>query len=104
MTMRCKMLLTALLTLCAVSAYAQFKASLQGTVQDAKGGIVAGAKVTVTNQGTGVIRDTVTSGEDFYRINELPPGRYTVSVEGAGFKASVSKDVEVKAESREAST
>jgi hypothetical protein len=98
MIMRCKLLLTALLTLCAVSTYAQFKASLQGTVQDARGGIVAGAKVAVTNQGTGVTRDTITSAEGFYRISELPPGKYTVTVEEAGFKASVSKDVEVKAE------
>src|SRR6266849_1180841 len=96
--MRLKALLAILLSLCAVSAYAQFKASLQGTVLDPKGGVVSGAKVTVTNQDTGAARDTAASAEGFYRISELPPGRYTVAVEAAGFKKVTSKDVEVKAE------
>src|SRR5712664_906201 len=95
--------LRALLTLACVAlfaaaAHAQFKASIQGTVQDAKGGIVAGAKVTVTNQGTGAIRETTASDQGFYRINELPPGSYTVTVEASGFKQAISKDIVVEAE------
>ncbi len=82
----------------AAAAQAQFKASIQGTVLDSKGGVVGGAKVTVTNQDTGVVRDTVASAEGFYRVSELPPGKYTVSVEAAGFKVSLSKDVVVEAE------
>jgi outer membrane receptor protein involved in Fe transport len=96
--MRFKVLLAVLFSLFAVSAHAQFKASLQGTVQDAKGGVVSGAKVTVTNQDTGAVRETTASDQGFYRISELPPGRYTVTVEAAGFKTSISKGVEVKAE------
>src|SRR5258708_10882144 len=96
--MRLKALLAILLSLCAVSAYAQFKASLQGTVLDPKGGVVSGAKVTVTNQDTGAARDTAASAEGFYRISELPPGKYTVTVEAAAFKKVTSKNVEVKAE------
>src|SRR2546421_1394836 len=82
----------------AVAAHAQFKASIQGTVMDPQGTAVPGAKVTVTNEDTGIARDTVTSDQGFYRISELPPGKYTVSVEGAGFKTSVSKGVVVEAE------
>src|SRR5437016_2904047 len=82
----------------AVSVCAQFKASIQGTVLDSKGGAVAGAKVTVTNQANGAMRDTATSEEGFYRIGELPPGNYIVTVEAAGFKKSTSKDVEVQGE------
>ena len=96
--MRLKSLLAVLLSLFAVSAYAQFKASVQGTVMDPQGTAVPGAKVTVTNQDTGVVRDTVASAEGFYRISELPPGKYTVTVEAAGFKKSTSKDVGVEAE------
>jgi hypothetical protein len=59
---------------------------------------VAGAKITITDQSTGVSRETVTSDQGFYRVAELPPGLYTVSVTATGFKNSVSKDVEVKAE------
>jgi Carboxypeptidase regulatory-like domain/TonB dependent receptor len=80
------------------SARAQFKASLQGTVMDAGQAAVAGAKVTITNQGTGATREAETSDQGFYRISELPPGRYTIAVEATGFKNSVNKDVEVKAE------
>jgi len=96
--MRRSLLLSLLLSLCALSAYAQFKASIQGTIMDSKGGAVAGAKVTVTNQGTGVTRDTVASDEGFYRVTELPPGNYTITVEAAGFKKSVSNSIAVQAE------
>src|SRR5229473_2375222 len=94
--MRRSLLLSLLLSLCALSAYAQFKASIQGTVMDSKGG--AGAKVTVTNEGTGVSRDAVTSDEGFYRVAELPPGNYTVTVDASSFKKSVSNGVIVQAE------
>src|SRR5467141_2192013 len=82
----------------ALSARAQFKASIQGTVMDSNGGVVSGAKVTVTNQATGVSRDTVTSDQGFYRIGELPPGTYDLAVEAAGFKQSLSKNIVVEAE------
>ena len=96
--MRSKFVLFVLLCLCAVPTYAQFKASMQGTVLDPQGNAVAAANVTITDQATGVTRKTTTSDQGFYRISELPPGRYTVSIEATGFRMSVSKDVEVKAE------
>jgi hypothetical protein len=96
--MRYRFLSVLLLFLCTAYTYAQFKASIQGTVVDPQGGAVADAQVTLINQGTGISRSTVTSDQGFYRISELPPGRYTVRVEATGFKSSISKDVEVKAE------
>jgi outer membrane receptor protein involved in Fe transport len=96
--MRFKFLLMLLVSLCAVSTYAQFKASLQGTVTDAQGSAVAAAKVTVTDQATGVSHETFTSEQGFYRVSELAPGKYTVTVEVTGFKRSVSKDISVEAE------
>src|SRR5467141_1379485 len=82
----------------AAAAQAQFKASIQGTVLDSKGGVLGDRRVTVTNKDTCVVRDTVASAEGFYRVSELPTGKYTVSVEAAGFKISLSKDVVVEAE------
>src|SRR2546425_3317398 len=82
----------------AAEAQAQFKASIQGTILDPNGGAVASAKVTVTNEATGVTRDTVTSAEGFYRVSELPPGTYTVTVEASGFKQATSKGIVVEAE------
>src|ERR1700730_5810655 len=84
--------------LLAAAAHAQFHATIQGTVMDSKGGAIAGAKVTAANSATGATRETVTSPEGFYRISDLPPGTYTVSVEAAGFKKSNSNSVEVQAE------
>src|SRR5258708_38729966 len=84
--MRLKVMLLTLLSLFASSAYAQFKASLQGTVLDGNGGVVSGAKVTVSNQDTGATRNTVASSTGFFRVSELPPGKYTVIVESAGVK------------------
>src|SRR4051812_2562263 len=86
------------LSLFAISTQAQFKASIQGTVTDPQGNAVTAARVTLTDQATGVSRDTVTNDQGFYRINELPPSNYTVTVEVTGFKKSVSQDVPVQAE------
>ncbi|HET7106235.1 MAG TPA: TonB-dependent receptor [Candidatus Acidoferrum sp.] len=82
----------------AVCANAQFKASIQGTVMDPKGGVVAGAKITVTNPDTGIVYEAVASGVGYYRVSELPPGNYTVTVEAPGFKKFISQGVAVQAE------
>src|ERR1051326_6341889 len=95
--MRYKLLLL-LLCLSAVPSYAQFKASIQGTVTDAQGNAVVGAKVTVTNLATAISRDIVTNDQGFYRVPELAPGTYSVTVEASGFKKSFSQDVLVQAE------
>src|SRR5437867_6267151 len=90
--------LAVLLSFFAVSALAQFRASIQGTVTDPQGNAVAAARVTLTDQATGINRETVTNDQGFYRINELPPSNYTVTVEVTGFKKSVSQDILVQAE------
>jgi len=96
--MRLKVLLAVLLSICAIPTFAQFKASLQGTLMDSRGGAIVGAKVTITNQDTGVVRETMTNDQGFYRVTELPPGNYTVAVEAPGFKQSISRDISVEAE------
>src|SRR5260370_7964480 len=87
--MRLKALLAALLSLFAVSTYAQFGASIQGTVVDKSGGVVAGATVTVTNQDTGAIKTSVTGDTGFYRASALVPGNHTITVEAGGFNKEV---------------
>src|ERR1700724_4193501 len=86
------------LSVCVASSFAQFKASLQGTVMDAGQAAIAGAKVTVTNEASGATRETETSDQGFYRVSELPPGKYTVKGNSTGFKESTSTGIEVKAE------
>lgn len=61
--------------------------TIQGTILDAKGASVAGAKVTITSKATGVkIAPEVTSNGT-YNSGPLVPGEYVVRVEAAGFKA-----------------
>jgi hypothetical protein len=59
---------------------------------------VTGAKISVKNEATGLIRETVTSAEGFYRVTELPPGAYTVTIDAQGFKTLISRGVDVNAE------
>jgi Carboxypeptidase regulatory-like domain/TonB dependent receptor len=92
-------LMLSLAFLLAAPALAQYGASLEGTVTDKTGAVVAGATVTVTNQATGVSRATVTGDAGFYRLTGLPPGQYRVDVDAAGFRKETTPDVDVSAES-----
>lgn len=67
------LLLCAILCFLTSSVLAQYGASLEGTVTDKSGAVVPGAKVTITDEATGVSRNTVTGGSGFYRIAGLPP-------------------------------
>jgi hypothetical protein len=96
--MRYKLLIALLICVCAVPVFAQNTASISGTVLDPKGAPIAQAKVTGTEQATGVSHDTVTSDVGFYRIGGLPPGLYTITVVSPSFKQSVAKDILVQAE------
>jgi hypothetical protein len=63
--------------------------SILGTVTDATGAVIPGAKVTVTNTATGVPFRTVTSSAGDYLAPALQVGSYTVSAESKGFQKSV---------------
>ena len=81
-----------------LSARAQFRAGVQGTVTDTSGAIVPGATVTLTSKETGKSQQVTTSDDGFYRFDQLPPGAYTLTAEKAGFKKQVLENVVVNAE------
>jgi hypothetical protein len=60
---------------------------ITGTVSDPQGAVVAGATVTVTNNDTGAIRTSQTTGEGTYLVPSLQPGNYDVKIESSGFAA-----------------
>ncbi|HYW48483.1 MAG TPA: TonB-dependent receptor [Bryobacteraceae bacterium] len=92
--------LLALALVCAGMAYSQaVNATLLGTVTDATGAVVPNAKVTLTEQNTGVSHTAQTNDSGNFTFPDLPPGRYTVSAESQGFKKEVRKDVEVVVDS-----
>ena len=92
------LLISTVLIFVSSSALAQYGASLEGTVTDKSGAVISGAKVTITNQATGVSRSTVASDAGFYRIPALTPGYYRVDVEAPSFKKETTADVQVSAE------
>ena len=68
---------------------------IRGTVTDASGGAVAGAKITLISTATNISR-TVTSGSTGdYLFLEVPVGAYVVEVDSTGFKKFVRKDIVV---------
>lgn len=60
--------------------------TIQGTVQDQTGGIIAGATVTVIDVARGVTRALVTDGAGEYVATSLTPGTYTVRAGAKGFR------------------
>ena len=64
-------------------------ADIQGFVRDSTGAVVANATVTVRNPGTNLSRTTTSNDEGNYRIVNLPPGDYEITVEASNFKKAV---------------
>ena len=62
---------------------------IAGTVFDATGAVVAGAKVTVTNTGTRIAHQAITHEDGTYAVAPLPIGRYEVAAESTGFSRTV---------------
>ena len=86
----------AFFVLAASSLLAQtFRGTVLGTVTDASGAVVAGAKVAVRNVNTGQERTTETTADGSYSVPELPIGTYTVTITQSGFQTSVTNGVVV---------
>jgi hypothetical protein len=66
---------------------------ITGTVRDATGAVMSGVKVVVTNQQTGLTRETKTGSNGDYVIPLLPVGVYSVTGEQTGFKTAIHTDV-----------
>ena len=64
-------------------------ADLQGSVKDSSGAVVPNATVTARNPGTNISRSATTNDAGYYRVVNLPPGDYEVTVEAANFKKAV---------------
>ncbi|HKZ00621.1 MAG TPA: TonB-dependent receptor, partial [Pyrinomonadaceae bacterium] len=82
----------------AITASAQFKASVQGTVTDSTGATIADATVSLVSRETGQTQKTTTNETGFYRFSALAPGRYTATAERDGFMKQTFENVEVSAE------
>jgi len=67
--------------------------TITGTVTDATGGVVGGAKVSLTEKGTGSRLEATTDASGTYVRTLLKPGLYTIEVKASGFKTGVQRDI-----------
>src|SRR6476620_7660684 len=70
--------------------------AISGTVVDASGAAVAGANVTVRNNGTNLEQTAVTDDTGYYRVAKLQPALYTVRVEASGMAPFTAESVLVQ--------
>src|SRR5215470_2608480 len=71
--------------------------TLLGTVTDTSGAVLSGAKVTVSNLGTALKRESTTDADGEYHVAGLPYGTYSVRIEKEGFQTEIRQGVELLA-------
>lgn len=67
---------------------------VSGTVKDPAGAVVPDARLTLTNEATGVAQRTRASASGTYVFTSVLPGVYTLQAEATGFKTYVAKGIE----------
>src|SRR5438045_9066495 len=85
-------LLAALVFFTATASAQTATAQITGTARDASGAVMSGVKVVVTNQQTGLTRETKSGTNGDYVIPLLPVGVYIVTGEQTGFKTAIRSD------------
>ena len=70
--------------------------AIGGTVFDPAGAVVPNAKVVVHNNGTNAEQTTQTDSSGYYRVRELQPANYTVTVSSSGFSPYKADNVIVR--------
>jgi Carboxypeptidase regulatory-like domain/TonB dependent receptor len=69
--------------------------TILGNILDSSGAAIANAQITITNQDTGVVRESASTGDGIYNVPSLLPGKYTVEAKAPGFTPTGVKDVVV---------
>lgn len=70
--------------------------TIQGQVEDTSGAVIVGAKVTMTNLGTGISRSADTNAAGLYSFPLVQVGNYEVKVEIQGFKTETARNIRVE--------
>ena len=74
--------------------------AISGTVKDSSGGVVPGAKVTLTNEDTGQQLSTTSGSTGEYVFAPIRIGHYSVSAELQGFRRVQQNNVTVDVQQR----
>ena len=71
---------------------------ITGVVTDPQGSVLAGAKVSILGNETGLKRDQVSGANGYYNFVNLPIGHYTITVSSDGFQTQVFPGISVQAD------
>lgn len=69
--------------------------TIEGTIKDAQGSVVAGAQVGVKAAVLGIERNATSDADGFYRITALPAGNYTLTISHTGFATRTFDNIEL---------
>ncbi len=86
------------LVLLAAPTFAQFRASIQGTVTDTQGGAIPNATLTLTDTDTNHTLTATSNGAGVFNFNALAPDHYSLTAEAAGFKKQTIQGVQITPE------
>jgi hypothetical protein len=79
---------------CVSCAFAQdYRAKVQGIVTDSSDAIVPGAKVTLSNNGTGIAAVREAGPNGAFLFDNVEPGTYTATAELQGFSKQVQENL-----------
>ena len=85
----------ALLLLAGLSAHAQFRASIQGSVTDPDGAVIPGAELSLKDNGTNKVLTAVSDSSGVFNFNALPADQFTLTASAAGFKQKVIQNLQI---------
>jgi hypothetical protein len=72
--------------------------TIRGSVVDARNAVIPGAKISLSNESTGLTRETVTdSGGNYIFVNLPLTGLYRISTASKGFITATKSNIELKA-------
>src|SRR5215467_13903109 len=83
------------LGLAVVAGAQESRGSIQGTVKDPQGAVIAGANVVVENTDTKTTVSLKTSEVGRFSAPLLQPGPYVVTIEASGFKKEVRQGIDL---------
>ena len=86
-----------LLLVSTVASAQTFRGGVSGTVVDPTGATIAGASVKLVGTDTGLTRTSPTTDAGDFTFQDLPLGKYSLTVTQAGFQTEEIKDINVEA-------
>src|ERR1700756_4528618 len=92
--LRCTPSLCLLVALTVPAVAQKITGDISGTVQDRTGAAIQNATITATNIATNETRSVKSSNTGFFRLLDLPPGKYRVTATSPGFKTTT-RDADV---------